>query len=47
MRVDLILADGEALGAQLTRGEAEALELAEGDVVWIGPGPRARAPVSA
>ena len=46
VRVDLILADGEALGAQLTRGEAEALELAEGDVVWIGPD-RAPAPVSA
>ena len=48
VRVDLILADGEALGAQVTRGEAEALELAEGDVVWIGPDRAPRgAPVSA
>jgi sulfate transport system ATP-binding protein len=37
VRVDLVLSDGATLGAQLTRGEAEALELAEGDVVWIGP----------
>ena len=30
VRVELILADGEALGAQLTRGEAEELELRGG-----------------
>jgi sulfate transport system ATP-binding protein len=37
VRVDLVLADGGAIGAQVTRGEAEALELREGDVVWVGP----------
>ncbi len=49
VRVDLVLVDGSALSAQVTRGEAEALELREGDVVWVGPdrAQRPGAPVSA
>jgi sulfate/thiosulfate transport system ATP-binding protein len=49
VRVDLVLVDGSALAAQVTRGEAEALELREGDVVWVGPdrSPSAGATVSA
>jgi sulfate transport system ATP-binding protein len=45
VRVDLVLADGGGLAAQVTRGEAEALELSSGDIVWIGPdrGPHAGA----
>ena len=46
VRVDLVLADGGALGAQVTRGEAEALELRVGDVVWVGPD-RGAAPLPA
>jgi sulfate transport system ATP-binding protein len=37
VRVELLLADGAALAAQVTRGEAEALDLAGGDVVWVAP----------
>ncbi len=37
VRADLVLADGGALGVQVTRGEAEALDLTVGDIVWVGP----------
>jgi sulfate transport system ATP-binding protein len=37
VRVELVLDDGEAAWAQVTRGEAEALELARGDIVWVRP----------
>jgi sulfate transport system ATP-binding protein len=35
VRVELVLDDGEAAWAQMTRGEAEALELDRGDIVWV------------
>jgi sulfate/thiosulfate transport system ATP-binding protein len=38
VRAELQLGDGSPLAVQLTRDEAEALELAPGDIVWIGHG---------
>ena len=38
VRVELALADGALLAVQLTRDEADALELARGDIVWVGHG---------
>jgi sulfate transport system ATP-binding protein len=35
VRVELDLADGEQVSVQLTRAEAEQLELAEGDIVFV------------
>jgi sulfate transport system ATP-binding protein len=35
VRVELQLSDGEQISAQLTRNEAEQLELAEGDIVFV------------
>src|SRR3954454_19510891 len=35
VRVELQLSDGEQISAQLTRNEAEELELAEGDIVFV------------
>jgi sulfate transport system ATP-binding protein len=35
VRAELTLGDGESLSVQLTRGEAEELELAEGDIVHV------------
>jgi sulfate/thiosulfate transport system ATP-binding protein len=35
VRVELALADEESLSAQLTRGEADELEVAAGDIVWV------------
>jgi sulfate/thiosulfate transport system ATP-binding protein len=35
VRVELTLADGGRATAQVTRGEAEELELVEGDIVWV------------
>ena len=37
VRVELVRDDGEALSAQLTRDEATALELQEGQIVYIRP----------
>jgi sulfate transport system ATP-binding protein len=37
VRAELALADGGAAWAQLTRDEAEQLELSHGDVVWVRP----------
>jgi sulfate transport system ATP-binding protein len=37
VRVELSPAEGEPVVVQLTRHEAEGLELVEGDVVWIRP----------
>jgi sulfate transport system ATP-binding protein len=34
-RVELVRDDGERLYAQLTRDEADELELAEGDIVYV------------
>ena len=36
VRAELELADGAPLAVQLTRDEAVALELAPGDIVWVG-----------
>jgi len=36
VRVELALADGSPLAVQLTRDDAVALELATGDIVWVG-----------
>jgi sulfate/thiosulfate transport system ATP-binding protein len=35
VRVELALADEESLSAQLTRAEADELEVAAGDIVWV------------
>jgi sulfate/thiosulfate transport system ATP-binding protein len=37
VRVELVLAGGESLAVQITRAEAEALELEPGDIVWARP----------
>jgi hypothetical protein len=36
VRAELQLGDGSPLAVQLTRDEAVALELADGDIVWVG-----------
>ena len=41
VRVELELPDGESARAQLTRGEADELELSRGDVVYVRPPVRA------
>jgi sulfate transport system ATP-binding protein len=35
VRAELLPSDGPALSVQLTRAEADELELAEGDIVWV------------
>jgi sulfate transport system ATP-binding protein len=35
VRVELMLRGGNTISAQLTRAEADALELATGNVVWL------------
>jgi sulfate transport system ATP-binding protein len=35
VRIELVLGEGEPLHVQLTRDEAEALELSAGDIVWV------------
>jgi len=35
VRVEMVLRDGDEVRAQLTRSEAEELELKEGDIVWV------------
>jgi sulfate transport system ATP-binding protein len=35
VRAELMLSDGSAVTAQLTRTEADELELAQGDIVWL------------
>jgi sulfate transport system ATP-binding protein len=46
VRAELTLGGGEGLSVQLTRGEAEELELAEGDIVHVRcVGPRTEVPV--
>jgi sulfate transport system ATP-binding protein len=37
VRLELELPDGESARAQLTRGQAEELELSRGDVVYVRP----------
>jgi sulfate/thiosulfate transport system ATP-binding protein len=43
VRVELALADGSPLAVQLTRDDAVALELAAGDIVWVGHTPASEA----
>jgi len=38
VRVELVPTDGPPVSVQLTRTEADALELAEGDIVWVRDG---------
>jgi sulfate transport system ATP-binding protein len=38
VRVELLPSDGPALAVQLTRAEAEQLELNDGDIVWVRDG---------
>jgi sulfate transport system ATP-binding protein len=47
VRVELALADGSPLAVQLTRDDAVALELAAGDIVWVGHTPAPAAAVAA
>jgi sulfate/thiosulfate transport system ATP-binding protein len=35
VRTELVLGDGEEIAVQLTRGEADELELAVGDIVYV------------
>jgi sulfate transport system ATP-binding protein len=37
VRIELVLAEGGTAWAQITRGDAEALELRAGDIVWVRP----------
>ena len=47
VRAELQLADGAPLAVQLTRDDAVALELAPGDIVWVGHGVAAPESVAA
>jgi sulfate/thiosulfate transport system ATP-binding protein len=40
VRADLLLGDGQRLQAQLSREDAEELELAKGQIVFVRPQPR-------
>ncbi|MEA2478585.1 MAG: sulfate/thiosulfate transport system ATP-binding protein [Thermoleophilaceae bacterium] len=42
VRVELVPVDGPPLSVQVTRAEADALELTEGDIVWVRAGSPAR-----
>ena len=37
VRADLVLHDGQRLQAQLSREDADELELAQGQIVWVRP----------
>jgi sulfate transport system ATP-binding protein len=39
VRAELVLTDGSPLAVQLTRDDAGALELGDGDIVWVGHTP--------
>jgi sulfate/thiosulfate transport system ATP-binding protein len=47
VRVELTLGDGEKTWVQTTKAQAEELELAEGDIVWLRPNAPAGEPVAA
>jgi len=47
VRVELVRDDGEALSAQLTRDEAQVLELHEGQIVYVRPTRQTRFAASA
>jgi sulfate transport system ATP-binding protein len=38
VRAELLLGDGQRLQAQLSREDAEELELAQGEIVYVRPG---------
>jgi sulfate transport system ATP-binding protein len=42
VRIEAELADGEKVWVQVTRGDAELLEAAPGDIVWVGANPVAK-----
>jgi sulfate/thiosulfate transport system ATP-binding protein len=42
VRVELVLADGPGVAVQITRGEAESLDVRTGDIVWVAPDRPAR-----
>jgi sulfate transport system ATP-binding protein len=46
VRVELVLGGGEPATAQITRAEADELELSRGDIVWVRA-PTIEAPVNA
>ena len=46
VRVELVRDDGEPFSVQLTRDEAERLELEPGQIVYVRPNARARSPRS-
>ncbi len=35
VRIELMLSSGDSVSAQLTRSEADELELSSGDIVWL------------
>ena len=37
VRVELVLPSGDEVSAQLTRAEADELEVARGDILWLRP----------
>lgn len=37
VRVELTLGDGEKTWVQITKGQAQELELADGEIVWLRP----------
>ncbi len=47
VRVELTLSGGDRVTAQVTRAEADQLELSEGDIVWVRSPAPARAPTAA
>ena len=47
VRVELLVEDAEQVSAQVTRHEAEQLDLAEGAAVWVRTTGRTAVPVSA
>jgi sulfate transport system ATP-binding protein len=42
VRIEMVESDGGELAAQLTRAEADALEVSSGDIVWVRPPAPAR-----
>jgi sulfate/thiosulfate transport system ATP-binding protein len=47
VRVELTLGDGERTWVQTTKAQAEELELAEGEIVWLRPTAPADSPSDA
>ena len=47
VRVELTLGDGQKTWVQTTKAQADELELAEGEIVWLRPSAPAGEPVPA